>query len=284
MEDEEILNDEENLAVEETDENVEEQTTEEIVEGEENSAETDDSNETVTEEEKKYTEKELNDRVDDLLSKKLARKEAKIRREYEKKYSSYPELGNVVKAGLGTSDINEATKQLRSYYEEQGVQIPTAQNNFSDREEQILANAEAQEIISAGYEDIVEELNRLIDVGTENMTYRDKLVFKALSDKRQTLESEKELLSIGADQKVINSEEYKNFIKDNGLENVPAKKAYELYRKLKPTPQVEQIGDLINKNSKKDDDFISEAEYDKMTPDEIEKNLDKIQKSMKKWQ
>lgn len=282
MEDEEILDDEENLAVEETDENVEEPTTEEIVEGEENSTETDNS-ETVTEEEKKYTEKEFNERVDDLLSKKLARKEAKIRREYEKKYSGYPELGNVVKAGLNTSDLNEATKQLRSYYEEQGVQIPAVQKNFSDREEQILAKADAEEIISAGYEDIIEELNRLTDVGVENMTTREKLVFKALSDKRQTLESEKELLSIGADQKVIDSEEYKNFIKDNGLEAVSAKKAYEIYRKLKPTPQVEQIGDLTNKNSKKDDDFISEAEYDKMTEAEIEKNFDKIRKSMKKW-
>lgn len=282
MEDEEILDDEENLAVEETDENVEEQTTEEIVEGEENSTETDNS-ETVTEEEKKYTEKEFNERVDDLLSKKLARKEAKIRREYEKKYSGYSELGNVVKAGLDTSDLNEATKQLRSYYEEQGVQIPTVQKNFSDRDVQILANADAEEIISAGYEDIIEELNRLTDVGIENMTTREKLVFKVLSDKRQTLESEKELLSIGADKKVIDSEEYKNFIKDNELGNVPVKKAYELYRKLKPMPQVEQIGDLTNKNSKKDDDFISETEYDKMTPEEIEKNLDKIKKSMQKW-
>ena len=280
--DEEFLSEEEKLVDEETTENVEEQTTEEIVEGEENSTESDNSDNTITEEEKKYTEKELNARVDDLLRKKLARKEPKIRREYEKKYSGYSELGNVVKAGLGTSDLNEANKQLRKFYEEQGVQIPI-QSKFSNREEEILANAEAEEIISAGYEDIVEELNRLTDVGIDKMTNREKLVFKALSDKRQVLETEKELLKVGADQKVINSEEYKNFIKENGLEAVSAKKTYELYRKLKPMPQVEQIGDLTNKNSKKDDDFISEAEYDKMTPEEIDKNFDKIRKSMKKW-
>ena len=60
--------------------------------------------------------------------------------------------------------MKEATKQLRSFYEGQGVQIPV-QRSFSNREEQILAKAEADDIISAGYEDIVEEVNRLIRKG-----------------------------------------------------------------------------------------------------------------------
>ena len=278
MEDEKTLNEEENLVVEDTTENVGEQATEEVVEGEENTAETDNGESTVTADEKKYTEKEL----DDLLSKKIARKEAKIRREYEKKYTPYSELGNVLNAGLGTNNLEEATKQLRSFYEGQGVQIPV-QRSFSNREEQILAKAEADDIISAGYEDIVEEVNRLTDVGFENMSGREKLVFKILAEERQKIEAEQELLKIGADKKILDDEKYKNFIKENKLENVPVKNVYELYQKLQPKPQVEQIGDLTNNNPKQEKDFISEAEYDKMTEKEIEQNMKLIRKSMPKW-
>ena len=280
MEDEkeEMLNEEENLVVEDTTENVGEQATEEVVEGEENTAETDNGESAVTADEKKYTKKEL----DDLLSKKIARKEAKIRREYEKKYAPYSELGNVLNAGLGTNNLEEATKQLRSFYEGQGVQIPV-QRSFSSREEQILAKADADDIISAGYEDIVEEVDRLTNVGFENMSNREKLVFKILAEERQKMEAEQELLKIGADKKVLDDEKYKNFIKENKLENVPIKNAYELYQKLQPKPQVEQIGDLTNNNPKQEKDFISEAEYDKMTEKEIEQNMKLIRKSMSKW-
>lgn len=278
MEDEKTLNEEENLVVEDTTENVGEQATEEVVEGEENTAETDNGESTVTADEKKYTEKEL----DDLLSKKIARKEAKIRREYEKKYAPYSELGNVLNAGLGTNNLEETTKQLRSFYEGQGVQIPV-QRSFSNREEQILAKADADDIISAGYEDIVEEVDRLTNVGFENMSNREKLVFKILAEERQKMEAEQELLKIGADKKVLDDEKYKNFIKENKLENVPIKNAYELYQKLQPKPQVEQIGDLTNNNPKQEKDFISEAEYDKMTEKEIEQNMKLIRKSMSKW-
>ena len=60
MEDEEILNDEENLVVEETNENVGEQATEQVVEGEESTSESDNSDkniETVAEEEKNTQKK-----------------------------------------------------------------------------------------------------------------------------------------------------------------------------------------------------------------------------------
>ena len=157
------------------------------------------------------------------------------------------------------------------------------QRSFSNREEQILAKAEADDIISAGYEDIVEEVNRLTDVGFENMSGREKLVFKILAEERQKIEAEQELLKIGADKKILDDEKYKNFIKENKLENVPVKNVYELYQKLQPKPQVEQIGDLTNNNPKQEKDFISEAEYDKMTEKEIEQNMKLIRKSMPKW-
>lgn len=250
----------ENLVVEETTENVGEQATEEVVNSEETTTDS-----IQVEEEKKYSEAEMNE----ILAKKKRNMERKLRREYEKKYSVYSELGNVVGAGLGTSDMQEATKKLKDYYEGQGVNIPT-QRNFTDREEQILARADAEDIINSGYEDIVEEVNRLTEVGVDKMTAREKLIFKALAEKRQEIESEKELLSIGADKEVLNSKEYKSFIKNNGLEAVSAKKAYELFRKIQPKPQVEQIGDLTNKNSKEVKTEYTDEEIAKLSLDELD--------------
>lgn len=266
MENEELN---ENLVVEDTTENVGGQATEEVAEGEENTTESNESKQTIVEEEKKYTEKELNDRLNEILSQKIAKKEAKIRREYEKKYAPYSELGNVVGAGLGTNDVKEATKRLTDFYEEQGVKIPKSRG-LSDREEQILANAESNEIISAGYEDIVEELDRLTDIGFENMSSREKLVFKNLAEERQKQEAEKELLSIGADKNVLADEKYRNFIKENGLEKVPVKNAYELYQKLQPKQQVEQIGDLTNKNIKEVKTEYTDEEIAKLSLDELD--------------
>ena len=71
----------EDLVLEDT-ENVGEPTTEEMVEGKPEAAE-------EGKEEKKYTEAELNERVDDLVAKKLSRKEAKIRREFDKEIAPY---------------------------------------------------------------------------------------------------------------------------------------------------------------------------------------------------
>ena len=72
---------EENIVVTEVTEKVGEQTTEEPVAA------------------KMYTEEEFNQRMDELLAKKLARKEAKIRKEYDEKLAQYKEAEAVLNAG-----------------------------------------------------------------------------------------------------------------------------------------------------------------------------------------
>ena len=163
--------------VEET-EKVEEQTTEEIVEAEE------------PKQEKTFTEKEL----DEIVAKKLARKEEKVRREFEKKYGR---LETVVNAGLGTTNTEEAVEQLTDFYEKKGVQIP--QESYSSRDLEVLAEAEANEIISDGYDEIVSEVDRLA-AEKDNLSQRDKLVFKKLANERKKLEEMRDLAAIGVQE------------------------------------------------------------------------------------
>ena len=70
---------------------------------------------------KTYTDEEVNQ----IVGRKLARREAKIRKEYEKKYG---ELETVLKAGTGKEDVVEMTDTFKKFYEGKGIQIPTQQH------------------------------------------------------------------------------------------------------------------------------------------------------------
>ena len=269
-------------------ENVEEQTTEEIVEsGEDESVEsTDVENTEIVEESQKqdvkyYTEDEMNQRVDEILAKKLARKEAKIRREYEKKYGR---AETVLKAGLQKDNFEDAVTELENYYKEEGVQIPTYQ--YSERDTEILAKAEAEEIIDSGYDDLVEEVDRLAGIGVENMSKRDRIIFQRLAEERKKVEEERELKSLGIG-KDTDTNDFKEFSKKLNP-SLSMKDKYEMYLKFKPAPKVETIGSM--KNTKEKDsgvkDFYTRDEALKFTKSDFDKNPElykAVEKSMLKW-
>lgn len=236
---------------------------------------------------KTYTEEELNARVDELLAKKIARKEAKLRREYENKYSDYKEAESVLNAGLGTSNIKEATENLMEFYKKKGVEIPKYTPTYNDYDMKAGAELEANEIIESGFDEVVEEVDRLADKGVDNMTPREKLIFSKLAEYRKTEGNRQELAKIGVKDDVINSNEFKEFAKDF-KSDVPITRIYEKYAKLQPKPEVEVMGSM--KNATSDDngvkDFYSYDEAMKFTKKELDKNpalFKAIEQSMSKW-
>ena len=263
-------------------ENVEEQTTEEIVEsGEDESVESTDveNTEEVVEEPQEPTF--TKEQVDEMVAKKLARKEAKIRREYEKKYGR---AETVLKAGLQKDNFEDAVTELENYYKEEGVQIPTYQ--YSERDTEILAKAEAEEIIDSGYDDLVEEVDRLAGIGVENMSKRDRIIFQRLAEERKKVEEERELKSLGIG-KDTDTNDFKEFSKKLNP-SLSMKDKYEMYLKFKPTPKVETIGSM--KNTKEKDsgvkDFYTRDEALKFTKSDFDKNPElykAVEKSMLKW-
>lgn len=253
----------ENL-VEESTENTEE--TVEETEGIEEVTDTTEQSdvENVTEEpEKLYSEEELNKRVDELLAKKIARKEAKIRRDLERKYSR---LETVVNTGLGTTNTDEAVQKLSDFYESKGIHIPQ-EPVYSDRDEELLGMAEADDIINSGYDDIVEEVDRLAEIGVENMTKRDKIMFQKLANERTRIEDEKALASIGVSREDVNDSEFKEF--SNKLNpNLSLKEKYEMYLKVKPKKEIKKIGSMKASNGAKKDYYTPE-ELDKLTMEDL---------------
>ena len=278
---------EEDLILEES-ENVGEQTTEESVEGETGTAEEEKPVKMYTEEEfNARLEREVNTKLDEVLPKKLARKEARIKKEYEERYAPYREAEQVLNAGMGTSNITEASNSLREYYERKGVPIPDFQSQqavYNDADMKVLADSEARQIIELGLDEVTEELNRLTDKGVENMTPREKLIYLQLAEYHKTEGSRKELLSIGVKNDVIDSSEFKEFASQFNS-NTPITKIYDLYAKTADKPPIEKIGSLKNGNSTEEKMLYTPEEVDKLTEKELDdpKIFERVRKSMLSW-
>ena len=250
----------ENLVTEEVAENVE-QTTEE------------------TPQAKTYTQKE----VDAIVGKKKARVEAKIRKEYDRKYGS---LMDVLKAGTGKEDVDEITDTFGKFYESKGIKIQK-KPDYTAQDLETLARADADEFIRGGYEDVVDEVDRLTELGAENMTAREKAVFRVLAEHRQAAERGKELASIGVGEDVYNSAEFKDF-QSKFNPNTPIKDIYDIYAKTQPKKQIQTMGSMKNTTTDKGavKEYYSYEEAMKFTKKDFDNNpelLRAVEASMSKW-
>ena len=124
---------------------------------------------TSQEEEKKevktYTaeevEKMVNDRINDILPKKIEREKRKIERQYSDKLANYEETSSILKAGMGVKDISEANQKMREFYKEEGIDIPVySKPRYSEEDEKILGKAEASKIIDLGFEEMQDDTKR----------------------------------------------------------------------------------------------------------------------------
>lgn len=259
----------ENLVLEEGTENVE-LTTEEMGEQVE---------QIVTPEPKTYTDEQVNA----IVGKKLARQEAKIRKEYDRKYGK---LEGVLKAGTGKESVEEVTETLADFYRSKGVEIPT-EPTYSDKDLLVLATAEANEIINSGLDDVIDEVDRLVAIGVENMSVREKMMFKVLAEHRKSAEESRELSKIGVTEDVYTSPEFREFASQFNS-NTPITKIYEIYNKTQPKKEIRTMGSMTT-NTPPDTgvkDFYTRDEALKFSREELDKNpqlFEAVKRSMQKW-
>lgn len=243
---------------------------------------------TTEETPKTYTEAEfkaaVNTKVDEVLGKKIARKEAKIRKEYETKYGN---LEEVLRAGTGKESVEEMTDTFAEFYERKGIKVRKDEPNYTDKDIEILAKAEAKEIIDYGIDEVVEEVDRLANKGLENMTAREKAYFKALAEYRQNTERKNELSKIGVSGEVYESQEFKDFAKQFNS-TTPIADIYNIYKQTKPQKEFKTAGSM--KHLPTEDtgvkEYYSFEEASKFTESELDKNpalYEAIKKSMLKW-
>ena len=249
-----------------------EQTNEEPVE---------ETTETIVEEptpsEPTYTESQMQERINSAVEKRIARERKKLDREYKESLSKYQELAYLTQQGLKAESLDDTLEKSREFYGKQGITyVP---NNDDD---EIIGKAYANEIISEA-----DSLNELEDTANRlsnkiNLTKRDKIILDNLNGEIESRKRIAKLESIGVTEEEYNSSEFKKFAsqfnKDTPIENV-----YEIYKRNTDVKPVENPGSMKSIPGKERKDFITEAEYNKMTEKEIEENMDLIRESMYKW-
>ena len=228
---------------------------------------------------KTYTQEE----VDAIVGKRLARKEARIRKEYDREYG---ELVETLKAGTGKESVAEISDTFRDFYQKKGVQIPN-RPTYSTEDIDVLARVEAEDIIRSGYDDVVEEVDRLTNIGFEHMTAREKALFKNLAEHRQNAERGRELSKLGVTEDVYNSEDFKGFASKFNP-NTPVRDIYDIYSKTLPKKNIKPMGSMKSNDSGDSGvkDFYSYEEAKRFSKKDFDKNpalYDAVQKSMLKW-
>jgi hypothetical protein len=233
--------------------------------------------------EKLYTQKDFDERVSKAIEKKMARREAKIRKEYERKYG---DLENVLRAGTGEETVEKITDTFKSYYEGKGVSIPS-QPQYNSKDIEILARAEAQEIIDSGLEDVTEELDRLTELGVPNMSAKEKAMYRQLADYHKTTTQSIELEKIGVTGDVYNSPDFKAFAGKFSA-STPITEIYGIYAKTQPQKQIQTAGSMKNVPQKDTGvkDFYTVEEARRFTKADFDKNPElfkAVERSMTKW-
>ena len=228
---------------------------------------------------KTYTQEE----VDAIVGKRLARNEAKIRKEYDRKYGG---LEEVLRAGTGKENVEEMTDTFRQFYEGKGIKMPQ-KPNYSDSDIAVLARAEADDIIRSGYEDVVEEVDRLAAIGYANMNARERAVFKALGEHRQKAERGRELAKLGVTEDVYNGKEFTDFAAKFNA-STPIKDIYNIYASTKPKKEHQTMGSMKSTETQDNGvkDYYSYEEAKKFSKADFDKNpklYEAVVKSMTKW-
>ena len=255
MEDEEIVVNDEMEVEQTTPENVETPTTEQKVEQQE-----------FTPEQQRKINEIIQSRV------------ASTKRSEEKKYRK---LVNTIKAGMNadTDDVDEITSMARKLYKDNGIDIPD-EPIYSEEDENILAEADAQRIIDLGYDAIASETNNL----STSKSSRDRKVYDALMRKKKELENMNSLEKIGVSKEEYQGREFQDFAKKFN-QDTPYTEIYEMYSKInkkEPSP----IGSMKSVAKEEDvKEYYTPEEVDKLTDEQWEDDriYNAVMKSKEKW-
>jgi hypothetical protein len=178
------------------------------------------------------------------------------------------------------------TDTFRQFYQKKGIQFPQ-KPAYSDSDIEVLANAEAAEIIRGGFEEVVEEVDRLASLGVENMTPREKKVFKALAEHRQNTERGKALSQMGVTQEEYSSREFQDFAKKFSS-TTPITEVFDIYRKTLPKKEIKTMGSMKNSDSGDNGvkDFYTVEEARRFTKKDYDNNpalFAAVERSMHRW-
>lgn len=261
--------------LEQTNEEVEAETTEENEELEVEEELTDTSEETATQAEEVKTlrellkehpeyQEELNEKI---IKPRLDRKQ----REHEREMSKLKRTKDLLNISFDSDDMDYINESMESYLKEQGYDIPGYETSLSEEEYEILGNAEANKIIELGEDAMIDELNRLKEFKYEELSSKEKYVYKRLYEKLDENKSVDELQKEGIDPSILKDSQFnefrKKFSKDAKLLEI-----VEMYSKVSDdSPKPAKIGSLKSNTEQPLKEFYTDKEINSMSLEDLDK-------------
>ena len=163
---------------------------------------------TYTEEEveqiKANLKKEYDSNSQKIFDSRWAREKEKI----EKANAQLYQIEDVLKTQLGATDRNDLVTKLGDFY---NVDISKPTGKLTERQERILAKADAEDIESLGYEEMVQEANRISRIPKDQRTIHDEVVFESLAKEITEQNNKKELNEKGYDLAILEDDKFRDF-------------------------------------------------------------------------
>lgn len=239
------------------------------------------------EEEKTYTQ----DEIDKLISQTKAKLERKHRKEEESKLSKSKQLERTIRVGLGLTDEDDVLSKVKSFYEEQGIDIPDISTE-SNRDAEILGKADANEIIEMYDEKDIE--SRANELATKQKrgktTARENAEFFRLGEYLTNKLNEKELKESGVDTSILQNKEFKAFA-NNFKTGTKISEVYKMWKKLNgekeeaPNKPASTGSSQSTVPDNKDKEFYTPEEVDKLSSKDLDNPTiwKRVRESMKLW-
>lgn len=241
--------------------------------------ETLDTQEQDIKEETRYTQEEVNSIVKDRLDRFKKKEKEELRK--------YKYLEDIVKAGTGTSSIDEAIKETADFYRGNGLDIPEF-TNLSEEDEITLGRNDATAFLDLDYQDLKEEVDRLANIPRDQRTVREQAKLNVLGIERTKRDNIEKMKAKGYDTSVLDTKEFKDF-SDQFNTDTDISKIYEMYQKVYGLipKQPSSPGSVKTSTTGEVKEYYTPEEAKKFTEEDYDRNpalYEAVQKSMLRWE
>lgn len=199
-----------------------------VTDGESDSTEEEQVQEPEKQHSRMYTEEEYQRAINKIIARERGNKEKEIN----------PLLATLKAVGFDGKTPQEVNQKLRQNYKDQGVEIPEYHENMSEREQKALAKLDADEVIELGDQAMQERFGELYQKYKQNnISVREQEEMNLIGKAHSIRLAKKELLSVGADPNIVESDKFKKFAQ-RYADNISIKEIYEDYKEkygVKPT-------------------------------------------------
>lgn len=241
-----------------------------------------------TEEIERQIEERANKIAEEKIEARLIRDRVKRERDEATTKAKYQELETIMRSVLGADSIDDVITKSKEFYKEQGMQIPEIiKSSLNERDEMVLAKADASDIIKLGKTEMEAEANRIASIPEKERSLRDKTIFNDVCRELIKMKDVDNLKAKGYDTKILEDKDFSSFRNQFNL-NTEVSIIYEMYQKVngsKPT-QPKSPGSAKTTNSSNEiKDYYTPEEVRNFTEEDLEnpKLMAVVEKSMQLW-